>query len=247
VRYITKIVSAAPAYVPAGIHEMAQLNCLAIRMAAMGIALAVCGHAQEPIAAAAVEEGIASWYGPSFDGQRAASGEIFDSEQLTAAHRTLPFGTKVRVRRLDSEESIVVRINDRGPYVESRIIDLSYAAARRLGMTDPGLFRVALEVMENASASADASPGPDAGLARLFFAVRVGTFRNPDNARRTRDLMQEKFGASGTVTMRQTGEFWCVLLGNANTQAEAETLAAEVRKSGEAYRSAYVVHLDSRD
>lgn len=213
---------------------MAQLNCLAIRMAVMGVVLAVCGHAQEQFSAPTFEEGIASWYGPSFDGQRAASGEIFDSEQLTAAHRTLPFGTKVRVRRLDSEESIVVRINDRGPWVESRIIDLSYAAARRLGMTDPGLFRVALEVMESASAN----------LPQAFFAVRVGTFRNPDNARRTRDLMQEKFGASGAVTMRQMGEFWCVLIGNAGTQAEAETLAAEVRKSGEAYRSAYVVHFD---
>jgi len=71
--------------------------------------------------------------------------------------------------------------------------------------------------------------------------VQVGAFRNPDNARRTRDLMQEKFGAAGPVTMERVGEFWCVLVGNTASQAEAETLAGAVRKSGDAYRSAYVV------
>jgi len=197
----------------------------------MGVVLAVCGHAQEQPVALEVEEGIASWYGPSFDGQRSASGEIFDSGQLTAAHRTLPFGTKVRVRRMDSRESIVVRINDRGPFVDARIIDLSYAAARMLGMIDPGVFRVAVEVIERAAVLPE------------VFAVRVGTFRNPDNARRTRDLMQGKFGASGIVTIQQDGEFWRVLVGNTGNQAEAETLAAVVRQSGEAFRSAYVVHL----
>ena len=112
---------------------MAPYRWLAIRLAVTGVALATCGRAQAQALAPAVEEGVASWYGPSFDGQRSASGEIFDSGQMTAAHRTLPFGTRVRVRRLDSEESIVVRINDRGPWVDSRIIDLSYAAAQRLG------------------------------------------------------------------------------------------------------------------
>ena len=176
---------------------------------------------------------MASWYGPSFEGRRAASGEIFDSGQLTAAHRTLPFGTKVRVRRLDSPETIVVRINDRGPFVESRIIDLSFAAAQLLGMTDPGVVPVALEIVED----------PAAPLQPQFFAVQVGAFRNPDNARRTRDRMQEKFGDAGAVTMQQKGEFWRVLAGNTATQAEAESLATEVRRIDETYRSAYVVHL----
>ena len=79
------------------------------------------------------ESGIASWYGAPYHGQRSASGEIYDQEKLTAAHRTLPFGTRVRVHRLDRDESVVVRINDRGPFVKSRIIDLSRAAAVRLG------------------------------------------------------------------------------------------------------------------
>jgi len=214
---------------------MALFKKVAIRLAVSGLTLAACGQAQERLSAPAPEQGIASWYGASFDGLRSASGEIFDSAQLTAAHRTLPFGTKVRVRRLDSADSIVVRINDRGPFVDSRIIDLSYAAARRLGMTDPGLFRVALEVLENA----ETVEAP-----QNSFAVRVAAFRNPDNAGRTRDRMQEKFGAAATVLVQRCAEYWCVFVGKAATQAEAETLAAEVRRSDEAYRSAYVVRLE---
>ena len=214
---------------------MALFKEVAIRLAVSGLTLAAFGQAQERLSAPAPEEGIASWYGASFDGLRSASGEIFDSGQLTAAHRTLPFGTKVRVRRLDSADSIVVRINDRGPFVDSRIIDLSYAAARQLGMTDPGLLRVALEIVENAETSYQPQNS---------FAVRVGAFRDPENARRTRSRMQEKFGAAGTVLVQRTGEYWCVFVGKAATRAEAETIAAEVRKSDEAFRSAFVVRLE---
>jgi rare lipoprotein A len=202
---------------------------LTIRLAAFATASILCAQAQDGRIAYAVEEGIASWYGPSFDGLRAASGEIFDSGQLTAAHRTLPFGTKVRVRRLDSPRSIVVRINDRGPFVESRIIDLSYAAAQSLGMTDPGMARVALEILDI----------PETAL-RLSFAVQVGTFRNPDNARRTRALMEQRFGDQ--VAVQHNGEFWLVVVGSATSQSEAETLAASVRQCDPAYHSAFVVH-----
>ena len=94
------------------------------------------------------ETGIASWYGAPYHGQPSASGEIYDQEKLTAAHRTLPFGTRVRVRRLDRDGSVVVRINDRGPFVKSRIIDLSRAAAAQLGMMDGGLAPVTLELVE---------------------------------------------------------------------------------------------------
>ena len=92
------------------------------------------------------ESGFASWYGVPYHGQRSASGEIYDQEKLTAAHRTLPFGTRVRVHRLDGAGSVVVRINDRGPFVKSRVIDLSHAAAVQLGMTG-GVVPVILEVV----------------------------------------------------------------------------------------------------
>ena len=105
----------------------------------------------------ASETGIASWYGAPYHGQRSASGEIYDQEKLTAAHRTLPFGTRVRVRRLDRDGSVVVRINDRGPFVKSRIIDLSHAAAARLGITDGGLAPVTLELVDTPPVAAQNS------------------------------------------------------------------------------------------
>ena len=93
------------------------------------------------------ESGFASWYGAPYHGQRSASGEIYDQEKLTAAHRTLPFGTRVRVHRLDGGGSVVVRINDRGPFAKSRVIDLSHAAAVQLGMTGGGVVPVVLDVV----------------------------------------------------------------------------------------------------
>ena len=94
-----------------------------------------------------VQVGVASWYGPKFHGRKTASGEIFDMHALTAAHRTLPFGTLVRVTYLKTGKSVVVRINDRGPWKRGRIIDLSYAAARKIGLVRDGTGRVRLEVV----------------------------------------------------------------------------------------------------
>jgi rare lipoprotein A len=93
------------------------------------------------------QEGVASWYGKKFHGRRTASGERYDMHELTAAHRTLPFGTRVRVTNLDNGRKVVVRINDRGPFIKGRVIDLSYAAARQVGMVNAGVARVRLEVV----------------------------------------------------------------------------------------------------
>lgn len=94
------------------------------------------------------ETGMASYYAEALHGRRTASGERYDSQALTAAHRTLPFGTRVRVTNLENGLSVVVRINDRGPNVEARVIDLSYAAARKLQFIDQGKTRVSLEVLD---------------------------------------------------------------------------------------------------
>ncbi|MGF1593777.1 MAG: septal ring lytic transglycosylase RlpA family protein [Kiloniellaceae bacterium] len=99
-------------------------------------------------AVAATFTGLASWYGPRFHGRLTASGETFDMASLTAAHPHLPFGSRVRVTNLANGRSVVVTINDRGPYVKPRIIDLSHAAARRLGFVDDGLAKVRLEVLD---------------------------------------------------------------------------------------------------
>lgn len=94
--------------------------------------------------------GLASWYGPGFHGNQSASGEIFNQNAMTAAHKTLPFGTRVQVTNLDNGRSAIVRINDRGPYSGGRVIDLSAAAARVLGVMQSGVAPVRLEVLGNA-------------------------------------------------------------------------------------------------
>ena len=100
-----------------------------------------------------VQVGLASWYGPGFARKRTADGERFDADALTAAHRTLPIGARVRVTDLASGRSVVVRINDRGPAVRGRIIDLSARAARALGMKDGGLARVRIELVSEGEAA----------------------------------------------------------------------------------------------
>lgn len=92
--------------------------------------------------------GIASWYGPGFQGKRTSSGEIYDMNAMTAAHKTLPFNTIVKVVDLETGRSVIVRINDRGPFVPGRIIDLSYAAAQELGIVQKGTALVGLKVLK---------------------------------------------------------------------------------------------------
>jgi len=103
--------------------------------------------AARPVKIGSTETGIASWYGNPYHGRRAASGEIYDMEQLTAAHRSLPFQTWVEVTDLDNGKKVTVRITDRGPFVDGRIIDLSLAAARAIEMVGPGIAHVKLKVV----------------------------------------------------------------------------------------------------
>ena len=113
------------------------------------------------VAPRAVETGTASWYGKAHHGQPTSSGEVYDMHGLTAAHRSLPLGTRVRVTNVKNDRSVEVRINDRGPFVRGRILDLSYAAAQELGALTDGAFRVKLYVLsEPAGARAGPSPSP---------------------------------------------------------------------------------------
>jgi rare lipoprotein A len=95
------------------------------------------------------QEGYASYYGAALAGHRTASGETFDPNGFTAAHRELPFGSRIRVTNLDNGRSVVVRVNDRGPFADGRVIDLSWAAARELGMLRSGVAHVHLELLPN--------------------------------------------------------------------------------------------------
>lgn len=133
----------------------------------------------------ATQEGVASWYGPGFHGNATSSGEIYDQNDLTAAHRTLPLGTRVEVTHVDTGRSVEVRINDRGPFVDGRIIDLSYAAAKQLGMIGPGTGAVRLEVLGLRGNS----------LPAARYAVQVGSFADADNAARLRQRLERHFDA----------------------------------------------------
>ena len=122
-----------------------------------------------------IELGLASWYGPDFHGRPTSSREIYDMNDMTAAHPSLPFGTRVMVTNMDNERTAVVRINDRGPFVKGRIIDLSYAAAQVLGMIGPGTARVRLEVLM-------ADQGQEAPSPVSRFVLQVGAFAVQENA-----------------------------------------------------------------
>jgi rare lipoprotein A len=106
-----------------------------------------CVHGR--IAPARSQDGFASYYGAAFAGRRTASGERFDPKGFNAAHRDLPFGSRIRVTNLDNGRTVVVRINDRGPYADGRIVDLSWAAARDLDMLQSGVARVRVELLPN--------------------------------------------------------------------------------------------------
>jgi len=117
------------------------------------LAVVACGcagahpAATTPVTGPPPETGVASYYAHQHDGRRTASGERFDMSAMTAAHRTLPFGSRVRVTNLDNGRSVVVRINDRGPFRKARVIDVSYAAAQELRMVTPGTARVQIDVL----------------------------------------------------------------------------------------------------
>ena len=131
------------------------------------------------------ERGIASWYGTKFHGRRTSSGETYDMYGMTAAHRTLPLPTYVAVRNLATGREIVVRVNDRGPFHEDRILDLSYAAAMKLGIARKGTGLVEIRALDPGSTSvpdaADASP-----VDPTEIYVQAGAFRLPANASRMR-------------------------------------------------------------
>jgi rare lipoprotein A len=179
------------------------------------------------------ETGVASWYGHPYHGRQAASGEIYDMEKLTAAHRTLPFHTWVLVEDLDNGKSVEVRINDRGPFVDGRIIDLSHAAARDIQMIGPGTAKVRIQVIRTA-----APRGP------AVFAVQIGAFQDEKNARRVREKMESSFGAARLVRRDGSPVMWRVLVGAESKEDAAEALAGRIRGQDSAWHAAFVVRLD---
>ena len=180
------------------------------------------------------ETGVASWYGHPYHGRRAADGSIYNMEEMTAAHRTFAFGTRVQVLNLENGKSCEVRITDRGPFVDGRIIDLSRAAARKIEMIGPGTARVRLRVLGMETANDD----------RGGFAVQAGAFSDKKRAERVRREMAKLDEPAILVFRDGDPPMWRVLVGRKGTREEAEAMVPEVRaKAG----IALVVRLDEED
>jgi rare lipoprotein A len=168
---------------------------------ALLIALVGCAHRKAPppatvpevtaVRPGAVEKGIASWYGEPYHGRRTASGEVYDMHRVSAAHRTLPFGTLVRVTRRDTGQSVEVRINDRGPFIEGRIIDLSYGAARRIDLDVDGIAPVKVEVLGRTKKVRPAPQRPPPSAATACWWVQVGPVDSETDARKIRARIRD--------------------------------------------------------
>lgn len=178
-----------------------------------------------------MEEGIASWYGVPYHGRRAANGEIYDMYKLTAAHRTLPFDTVLRITNLKNGMHTEVRITDRGPFVEGRIIDLSLGAARALDMVGAGIAPVRLELVSG--------PNPYTG----FFTVQVGAFLSRDNAERLRKQLEQRY-AFAVIQQYDApqGLFYRVRVGKLDSEDSARAFAEQLRQKEQV--QPFVVRLD---
>ena len=191
-------------------------------------------HSKTPPAPAPVgysEEGNASWYGLPFNGRHASNGEIYDMNKLTAAHRTLPFETVVRVTNLNNGKTTTVRITDRGPFVDNRIIVLSQAAAREIESISPGVVPVRLEVLGNI----DVRTG--------FFTVQVGAFRERANAERLRQRLSASYSPIFIQQIEAAqNSFYRVRVGKISGEEAAQQYADQLR-SKEGF-TPFVVRLD---
>jgi rare lipoprotein A len=180
------------------------------------------------------ETGVASWYGEDFHGRKTANGEVYDMHAMTAAHRTLPFNTRVRVTNLDNGARTEVRINDRGPFVAGRIIDLSRSGAKELGMLGPGTARVAVEAAGFYPGAARSPEGT--------YAIQVGAFLERDNAYRFRDELMKRHPRARVVLWETNSRrFYRVRLGSFRTEDEARRYSDTLKREN---LSGFVVRED---
>lgn len=179
------------------------------------------------------ETGLASWYGVPYHGRRTSSGEVYDMYQLTAAHREIPLGSWVEVTNLTNGRSLTVRINDRGPFVEGRVIDLSYAAASLLGAVGPGVVPVRVRL----------SQPPPTGSGPVRYAVQVASFTAESSAQALKAELERKVSGVHMVKALVGGEtYYRVRIGNFPSRTEAQATAE--RLAGLGYR---VLIMESSD
>ncbi len=194
------------------------------------------GKTYQPIPSADgyFEEGVASWYGEDFHGNPTSCGEIYDMHKLTAAHKILPMHTRLKVTNLENGKSVEVRVNDRGPFVAGRVIDMSYAGAKALDMHVKGTTRVRLESVGSipGAASARQLPGP--------FYVQIGAFVHQGNAERLLAGIRRAGYPGSRIHFKEVGgeRFYRVHAGTFATLDEAEAGRAKLARD---YRGAFVI------
>lgn len=175
----------------------------------------------------AVQHGIASWYGPGFHGKATASGVIYNQHDLTAAHQTLPLGTRVLVTNLNDGRSVEVLINDRGPFAKGRVIDLSFAAGESLGMINHGTIPVRIEVIDSGPHTIEFIRDS------LDYTLQLGSFSVLENARGLRDRVAKSFSEVAIVPLQsKEGIYYRVQLGNFSNRIAAEEQARQVTQAG---------------
>lgn len=207
---------------------------------------------------AQTQTGKASFYADKFEGRTTASGEKYKHNKLTAAHKTLPFGTKVRVTNLANNKSVEVTINDRGPYVEGRIIDLSKSAAEQLAFINLGLAEVKMEVVDAGDGKGKTQPVSiekvsvdekefyDLSVSRLKpggFGVQIGTYQELVNLMRLSENLKNSYKRDVTIQVKViTGiKYYSIILGQFSKRAKASRFLAEIKKK---FPDAFIVEFD---
>ncbi|MEO7990823.1 MAG: septal ring lytic transglycosylase RlpA family protein [Chryseolinea sp.] len=207
---------------------------------------------------AQVQTGKASFYADKFDGKPTASGQKYRHNKLTGAHKTLPFGTKVRITNLANNESVEVTINDRGPYVEDRIIDLSKAAAEKLGFVNQGLADVKLEVIDPGdgktsdpgrtidNVSVDEKEFYEFKIERFNprgFAVQIGTYQELVNLMRLSDNLKSSYQKQVSVQVKIINgvKYYSLLLGQFSSREKAEQFRLELIKK---FPGSFIIEFD---
>ncbi len=178
-----------------------------------------------------VETGLASWYGPNYHNHKGSNGEVYDQNGMTAAHRTIPLNSVVRVTNQTTQHQVIVRITDRGPFIEDRIIDLSLAAAKAVDVWQPGTAMVKVEVLS--------SPAPIQEGGR--WCVQIGAFQSENEARKLKEKLQDRYSTAKVIQFTgPTGE-WVRLRPAGDDKRQAQEVAAKthVKEGG-----VFLVRLD---
>ncbi|HEY3302328.1 MAG TPA: septal ring lytic transglycosylase RlpA family protein [Candidatus Binatia bacterium] len=207
---------------PSGIPACLILSCLA------ACSLPVT-KTNLPTSGRPTQTGIASWYGPGFHGKLTASGAVYDPRDLTAAHQTLPLGTRVMVVNLKTGRSTEVTITDRGPFAKGRILDLSYAAAQSLGMIGSGTVPVRIEVIDGPARIEKIRD-------RLDYTLQIGSFADMENAAKLKDQLGNSLAQPSEVTIvpfrRNESTYYRVQAGIFSSRSDAEAQAKQFVSQG---------------